>query len=311
MSLAPIVLFVYNRPQHTKMTLEALAKNDLASGSILYIYADGPKQHATNDQLSKIEETRNVIKNATGFSEVIITEAETNNGLANSIVKGVTEVVNKHGKIIVLEDDLITSKGFLKYMNDALDIYENESKVMHVSGYVYPAKLSDDTEQTFFANILSCWGWATWARAWKHYEHNPDVHISHFNTPEAIKKFNIEGHADYYHQLVLNQEGKLYTWAVKWYASWLFNDGYSLFPYKSLTKNIGFDNSGTNSKGDSQFNPRLTDYVVVEKKNIQENLYNRRAIDSFYVTAVPYLKIRVIHFLKKYVIYSKLQKLIK
>jgi hypothetical protein len=311
MNFAPIILFVYNRPLHTQMTLEALSENDLANDSILYIYADGPKENATTEQKKKIQETRDVIRSRNWCKQVIIVESELNNGLAKSIVKGVTDVVNKHGKIIVLEDDLVTTKGFLKYMNDALTVYNDEEKVMHISGYIYPAKIEDQEEQTFFVNILSCWGWATWARAWKFYDADSYNHVAHFNSNKEIKKFNIEGHADYYHQLILNKEGRINTWAVKWYASWLSHGGYSLFPYKSLAQNNGFDNSGTNSKSDSQFNSMLTDYVVVEKKTLTENLIYRKAIDSFYATAVPYLKIKIIMFLKKYGIYSKLQKILK
>lgn len=304
MKLAPIVLFVYNRPLHTLMTLEALSKNDLANESTLYIYADGPKNNSTIEQREKIKETRDIIKSAQWCKEVVVIESEMNYGLANSIVKGVTEVVNKHGNIIVLEDDLLPSVGFLRYMNDALTIYASEDKVMHISGYVYPAKVEGQVEQTFFLNILSCWGWATWARAWKNYDHNVDDHMARFNTTKKIKKFNIEGHADYYHQLVLNKEKKLYSWAVRWYASWLYAGGFTLFPYKSLIVNNGFDSTGTNSKEDSIFNSGIVDHIQVDKIAIEENLLYRKAIDKFYAKAVPHLKIKVIHFLKRYVLFK-------
>jgi len=311
MNLAPIVLFVYNRPLHTQKTLEALSNNELADQSTLYIYADGPKSGATDAQIKKIEETRQIIRTKKWCKEVIIIESQSNNGLANSIVKGVTDIVNKHGKIIVLEDDLITSVGFLKYMNDALTLYEPESKVMHISGYIYPVKTKDESEQTFFLNILSCWGWGTWARAWKHYDHDTNVHLERLNSKKKIDDFNIQGHADYYYQLILNRDGKLYTWAVKWYASWLFAGGYSLFPYKSLTLNNGFDDTGTNSKSESGFYSAPTDYIEVTKTNLKEDLYYRKQVDSFYAKTIPHFKIKFILLLKKYNIYSTLKKLVK
>ena len=138
--LAPIVLFVYNRPWHTEQTLNALMQNELADQSVLYIYADGPKENATEEQLKKIEEVRHVIRTKKWCKEVHIIESEKNKGLADSIINGVTEIVNKYGKVIVLEDDIVTSKGFLKYMNEALELYKEEDKVYHISGYMFPVK---------------------------------------------------------------------------------------------------------------------------------------------------------------------------
>jgi len=314
-SLAPIVLFVYNRPAHSLKTLEALSLNDYAADSKLYIYADGPKAQSSPEVIKAIEETRKVIRQKQWCKEVIIIEAEANKGLANSIVEGVSRVVNEHGKVIVLEDDIVTTKGFLKYMNEALTVYEQEEKVMHISGYLYPARINEKPEEeTFFINTFSCWGWATWARAWKFYNPNVDDHLSKLNSRAAIKKFNIEGHADYYHQLVLNKKKTIYTWAVKWYASWLFQNGFSLFPTKSLVLNIGYDNSGVHSAGKDIYVNEIADYIEVKKQPIVENLAARKAIDTFYHVNNPFvktalfnLKIKIIVFLKKAGIFYKLR----
>ncbi|UOE48193.1 glycosyltransferase [Mucilaginibacter sp. SMC90] len=314
-SFAPIVLFVYNRPAHSLKTLEALNLNDYAADSKLYIYADGPKAQSTPETVKAIEETRKVIKQKQWCKEVVIIEAEVNKGLADSIVEGVSRVVNEHGKVIVLEDDIVTTKGFLKYMNDALTVYEQEEKVMHISGYLYPAKINDEQKgDTFFINTFSCWGWATWARAWKFYNPNVDDHLSKLNYRAAIKKFNIEGHADYYNQLVLNKKKTIYTWAVKWYASWLFQNGFSLFPRKSLVLNIGYDNSGVHSAGKDIYVNEIADYIEVKKQPIVENFVARKAIDTFYhennplvKTALFNFKIKIIVFLKKAGIFYKLR----
>src|SRR5476651_318519 len=135
MQLAPIVLFVYNRPHHTEQALNALKLNGLASESTLYIFADGPKKGAPAETLADIKKTREVIRGKKWCKDVFIIEAEANKGLAASIINGVTDVVNKHEKVIVLEDDIITSKYFLQYMNDALSVYEDEQKVISVGAF--------------------------------------------------------------------------------------------------------------------------------------------------------------------------------
>lgn len=307
--LAPIVLFVYNRPLHTQQTLDALSSNDLADQSVLYIYADGPKYGSSKEQLKAINETRNLIRSRKWCKEVHLIERERNVGLANNILEGVTNVVNKHGKVIVLEDDLVTSVGFLKYMNDALNIYQTEQSVMHISGYIYTNNNLE--QQTLFLNILSCWGWGTWKRAWEHYVHDINIHLSRLNTRRKVNKFNIEGDADFYSQLVQNREGKIYSWAVRWYASWLHNKGYSLFPYRSLVKNIGHDGSGVHCGSNSGFNSDTVNYVVVNKIPIKENIYVRKKINSFYKSRSSFqasdLKSKLIRTIKNNLIFKKLK----
>ncbi len=171
MNLAPIVLFVYNRPWHTEQALNALMQNELAGQSVLYIYADGPKENPGDEQLKNIEEVRKVIRWQQWCKEVIIIEADNNKGLAASIVDGVTEIVNKHEKVIVLEDDIVTSVGFLKYMNEALTLYKDDERVLEVSAFMFPIQ-SAGLPDTFFYNANSCWGWGTWKRAWKYYNND-------------------------------------------------------------------------------------------------------------------------------------------
>ena len=160
--LAPIVLFTYNRPWHMFQVLDALANNELAKESVLYIYCDGQKKESTKEEILMIEE----VKNENRFKEVLVIEQEENRGLANSIITGVSEVINKHGSIIVLEDDIIPSVGFLKYMNDALLLYSNEEKVGCIHAWNYNLDSSNYAELTFFLKGADCWGWATWKRAW-------------------------------------------------------------------------------------------------------------------------------------------------
>jgi acetyltransferase-like isoleucine patch superfamily enzyme len=280
--LAPIILFVYNRPDHTKRTLEALSENELVKDSILHIFADGPKIGATKDDLEKIQEVYTLIDNISFCKETIVYKSQYNKGLADSIIQGVTNIIKKHKKVIVLEDDIETKSGFLSFMNSALWQYEDVEEVMHISGYIYPHEIKNLGNNICFLKILSCWGWATWERAWSNYNHNIIDHINFFNNRKKITQFNINGHADYYNQLINNHKGNLYTWAVRWYASWLSKNGISIFPTYSLVKNIGFDNTGSNCHITDMFESQMTENTIVEKKKPKENIKIRIAIDQFY-----------------------------
>jgi acetyltransferase-like isoleucine patch superfamily enzyme len=297
MDLAPIVLFVFDRPDHTRTTLQALSKNKLANESDLYIYSDGPKLGAEKAQIDKINEVRSIIKEDQWCKHVHIVTNDTNLGLADSIIKGVTEIVNKYEKVIVLEDDIQTSSGFLEYMNNALTVYQDNDKVMHISGYFYPLNISSE-EQTFFVNILSCWGWATWKRAWKNYNHNIDDHLLQLQSKIDINNFNINGNADFYRQLVNNKEKVIYSWAVRWYASWLFKGGYSLFPYKTLTKNIGHDGTGVHCITTMAFNSQIASFIKVNKIPVKENKQIRNKINNYYKTIYPTLKQSIMQRIK-------------
>ncbi len=309
MKLAPIILFVYNRADHALQTLQALAKNDLAQESELFIYADGPKSNTTDEQRAKIAEVRCVIRQEQWCGKVHIIESEKNKGLADSIIGGVTETVNKYGRVIVLEDDIYTSPGFLRHMNEALEMYKDDEQVMQVSGYIYPHKYKAPVD-TCFLRIMSCWGWATWKRAWDHYEHDIDVHLSHYNTPKLKKLFDIEGHGSFYWQLVANKNKEIYTWAVRWYASWLYAGGYNLFPTVTMVQNIGMDNTGEHSSAIDalHYNSYMAKKVVLQRILIQEDMKMRGAIDKFFKEAYKRSwKTYVVIVLRKVGIYDRVK----
>ena len=165
MKYAPILLFTYNRPKHTIKTIESLKDNILAIHSNLFIYSDGPK---SEEDRHLVNEVRKFIYNITGFKEVKIIKRDINFGLSKNIINGVTEMCNKYGKVIVLEDDLITSPYFLNFMNDGIDLYHNKHNVSSIHGYVYPT--SFNLPNNFFIKGADCWGWATWSSAWSHFE---------------------------------------------------------------------------------------------------------------------------------------------
>lgn len=285
-TLAPIAVFAYNRPDHLRQTLEALAKNDLAAESVLYIYCDGPKTTATDEEMRAIHAVREVAGSRNWCRHVTVVEARWNHGLADSIVRGVTEVVDRHGSVIVLEDDISTMPGFLKFMNTALQMYESDGQVMHISGMIFGTP-AEPKETTAFLKILSCHGWATWKRAWRHYSHDiVDLCERLEAAGVSPDKFNIEGGAGFYNQLVRNRNGSLYTWAVRWYASWLLAGGYSLFPTRSLLKNIGHDGSGTHAAA-SFYNGEMVPYLSVTKIPIEENIDLRHEIDRIWRAGQP------------------------
>jgi hypothetical protein len=192
MTLTPIALFVYKRPHHTRKTLESLMANAEFSDSPLYVFCDGAKR---KKDIPLVRETRELIRSYELDNATII-EREENMGLANSIITGVTELCNKYGRVIVVEDDLYLSPYFLKYINTALDTYEEYDEVMHISGYMFPVR--GQLPDTFFYRATSCWGWGTWKRAWDKFE--PDVHklLAEFKNKKKRWEFDIRGSTKYY-----------------------------------------------------------------------------------------------------------------
>jgi FkbM family methyltransferase len=279
-NLAPIVLFVYNRPWHTKQTLEALSANFLADQSELIIFADGQPPNASENDNRKILEVKEIIKEKQWCKRVTIIESESNIGLAQSIIHGVTKIVNQYGKIIVLEDDIITSNGFLKYMNDALEIYKDEESVMHLSGYMFPVRKK--LPSTFFYNTASCWGWGTWERAWKYFDNDARKLYSILYQKNLVFEFNIYNSYPFISQLENNITGKISTWAIKWYASFFLKKGYALHPYPSLTNNIGHDNSGEHCSYNNSFTwSNLGENIIVKKIPIIESKKARLAMKEY------------------------------
>lgn len=285
LNLAPIALFVYNRPLHTRQTLETLQKNELAAESELFIFSDGPKNESA---LEKVMEVREYIKTISWFKRVTIIEREKNYGLADSILSGVTEIVDKYGRIIVLEDDMVTSPYFIQYMNDALDIYENEDKVMHIAAYLYP--LNEELPETFFYPNTTCWGWATWKRAWDKFEPDAGKLVLQIKKGKLQYDFNINGSTNAYEMLLNQAKGRLDSWAIRWYASVFLEGGLCLHPGKSLVNNIGHDFSGIHCGSTKVFNgevraTRVSNFNmnIKEDKNVIDKIasFNRRAQRSF------------------------------
>jgi len=279
-NLAPIVLFVYNRPEHTCQTLEALSKNRYAVDSDLFIFSDAPK----NEEASELVQTvRSFIKTVKGFKSVTIIERDKNFGLAKSIIEGVTTIINQYKKIIVLEDDVITSTHFLAFMNGALDYYTNENKVWHITGWNYWDKKNRQSG-AFFCNYMECGGgWATWKDRWQYFEKDPEKLINEFSKDD-IYKFNLYGSADIWNAVLANKSGGMNTWAVFWGAIIFQQNGLCLCPTVSFAKNIGFDNTGVHSGNSNDYSNNILceEEVDFDKINLDVDNYEFKKILHFY-----------------------------
>ncbi len=242
--LSPIVLFVYNRPLHTKRTIKALQKNELAKESELFIYSDAPKDEKTK---SSVEEVRRYIKSIDGFKSVTIIEREKNWGLADSIIDGVTKIVNEYGKIIVLEDDLVTSPYFLRFMNEALEFYEESEDVYSITGFNYPLKIDKFYSfGTYLYPRASSKSWAIWKDRWRSIEFDIYKIELKWNANNIKKKLDLYG-KDLYRMYLSQINNKIDSWAIRYGVNQIMSNKYTVYPVKSYIKDIG-DDCGTHAK---------------------------------------------------------------
>ncbi len=278
MNVSPIVLFVYNRPDHTHQTIQALQKNELAVESELFIYSDAAK----NVQAQKnVQAVRRYIKNIDGFKKITVIERDKNWGLANSIIDGVTSIVNQYGKVIVLEDDLVTASYFLKYMNEALEKFEHDDRIISIHGYVYPVEQT--LPKAFFLPGADCWGWSTWKRGWDLFNPDGKYLLAQLKEKNLIRNFDYNGSSPYLKMLEDQINGDNDSWAIRWYASAFLAEKLTLYPGKSLVHNIGNDDSGTHCSSnciyDAQLNKKPIDISNLE---VVANYLAREAFENFF-----------------------------
>ena len=179
-----------------------------------------------------------------GFETTMIESAE-NRGLAKSIIAGVGELCEKYGRVIVVEDDLAVSSSFLAYMNAALDRYAGNDQVFQVSGYMFPVD-RPRADKALFLPFTTSWGWATWSRAWKKFDH-AGCGIEVLRKDRCLRRrFDLGGAYPYYAMLRRQGAGRVDSWAIRWYLSVFLNNGLVLYPATSHVRNNGFDGSGEN-----------------------------------------------------------------
>lgn len=293
--LAPIALFVYDRIHHTQLAIEALQNNNLASETNIYIFSDAPKNEELHEAVRNVRE---YIKSIDGFNSVTIFESETNLGLANSIINGVSWLCNEFGRVIVVEDDLVTSPFFLQYMNEALDIYADEPMVGSIHGYCYPINLPITTS-TFFIRGASCWGWATWRRAWNLFEEDGNKLLHELTDRKLTLEFDFEGAAEYTKMLKNQILGKNNSWAIRWHASMFLRGMLQLTPNGSLVKNIGFDGSGTHSNQTSAYDNEVVNTLLeISEIPVQECLVAKNSLYLFHKRTKRSIKRKILDKLK-------------
>lgn len=277
--LAPVALFAYNRFNHLRATIDALLENTLADQTNIYIFSDGPRSDCN---IKEVQTVRNYLRTLTGFNSITVYEREMNCGLAQSIIEGVTQILRKHEKIIVLEDDLVTSKFFLSYMNEALEKYEDKEDVISVHGYVYPVECQ--LPETFLMPGADCWGWGTWRRGWQLFNPDGKYLLRQLKLQGKIPEFDFNGSSNFLNMLKDQINGKNDSWAIRWHASAIVNNKLTLYPARSLVHNIGNDDSGTHSSTSSYLDTLLSsskvDVNLIENYGVFENA--RKAFKQFF-----------------------------
>lgn len=242
--LSPILLFVYNRPWHTQQTIEALQKNELAPESELFIYSDAPKN---SDAKENVEKVRDYIKKIDGFKKITIIERDKNWGLANSVIDGATTILNEYDKIIVLEDDLMTSPYFLNFMNSALETFADRDDIFSITGFSFSSAFmnfqKNYSEDIFLNYRPMSWSWATWKNRWDKIDWDVKDYPDFVSNKTKISTFN-KGGTDLSHMLKMQMDGKLDSWYIRWSYHALLQNKLTIYPTLSFVNNIGHDNSG-------------------------------------------------------------------
>lgn len=276
---APILLFVYNRPEHLKQLIASLQANAEAAQSMLFIYTDAARNKADEEQVNKVRE---VIRHIDGFASIEVVERATNWGLARNIIGGVTEQIRHYGRVIVLEDDLVVAPYFLRFMNDALEAYKDEPQVGHIQAcdFTQDASLPD----TFLIKFTGSWGWATWERAWQHFNPDGQALLNELENRRLTRRFDFNGNYHFTRMLRRQVQGKNNSWAIRWNASLFLKDILSLNVGRSLVQNNGFDGSGTHCGGGNLYGSQLwMQPLPVEKITpICENEAARAAFARYY-----------------------------
>ena len=243
-TFAPVCLFTWKRFHETQETMRRLQANHLAPSTELFIFVDGAKK--PNDEPG-VQEVVNYVQQVAGFKKVTLKISPVNKGLSQSIIGGVSEILQRFGKVIVLEDDLLTSPNFLNYMNGALDHYKDNRKVYSVSGYSFKINFPKDYYLDHYFSVRgSSWGWATWLDRWETVDWEVSDYAQFMSSWKKRRSFN-KGGSDLSGMLRKQLEGTINSWAIRWcYQQWK-NDQLTVYPRISKIKNIGFGANATHT----------------------------------------------------------------
>tara|TARA_B100000929_G_scaffold288020_1_gene275685 strand:- start:165 stop:1070 length:906 start_codon:yes stop_codon:yes gene_type:complete len=276
--LAPIVVFTYNRPEHTLRAFNALLKNPLANESDIIIYSDSAK---TANHNKAVDEVRSFLSEITGFRSKKVIHRDNNFGLAESIIQGVTGVLQESEKVIVLEDDMVVSPYFLEYMNEALDQFVDDNRVISVHGYVYPVDIK--LPEAFFLPGADCWGWATWRRGWEIFNPNGQYLLDELVRRHLIQEFDYNGAYPFSNMLKAQVKGANDSWAIRWHASAFLAGKLTLYPGRSLVHNSGNDGSGIHCGTSDSMDIKLSETKInLNNIAVESSRIGREAFEIFF-----------------------------
>jgi hypothetical protein len=282
---APIALFAYRRRDHLDATIQSLLGNAEAAHSALVIFCDGAKGEQDRADVAAV---RAYAAAVTGFASLEVVERPHNFGLAASIIDGVTTMLARHERVIVVEDDLLVSPHFLAYMNDGLERYAQDARVASIHGYVYP--LEKPVPETFFLRGADCWGWATWRRAWQHFNPDGKALLAQLRARGLIRDFDYGGAAAFTQMLTGQIAGHNNSWAIRWHAACFLEGLLTLYPGRSLVHNIGNDGSGTHRDDDAagRFGQEVAATpIIVGPIAVEESAVGREAVAAYFRRAYP------------------------
>lgn len=247
MAAIPILLFAFNRPGHLRRALDSLRQNESADHAELIIFINGPR----NDRDAPlVDAVQHLAEKQRWCRRLKIIRRESNMGCAKSIVEGVTSVCRDSQRVIVVEDDLVLSPWFLRFMQNALERYSDTDNIMHISGYMLPLDLPRPQEARLLP-LISPWGWATWWRSWKHFDPLAEGYDVLRQDEKLRKAFDLGGYHRHFQLLELQMRGATDSWAIRWYLTVFMREGLGVFPGASLVTNAGFDGSGRHCSDDS------------------------------------------------------------
>ena len=280
--LAPIALFVYNRFENTKITLEALRRNDLAAQSDLVIFSDGPRGE---EDFKAVQEVRDLIRTQQWCGSVRIVESRTNKGLARSIREGVDLIFKDHETVVVLEDDIETASGFLNFMNSALDFFENDQEVMHIGAYVPESIGQKQLPEIWSAQFMSCWGWATWKNSWNKCLWDADFLLKRLSEI-SLSRYTLNGAINFRTQLEENARQERITWAIFWFTTIALMEKRCVYPSRSIVRNIGLT-GGENFRVSERKVEEAPEYV---RQLSKKKSWDHASIDHTSITGEKYLE---------------------
>lgn len=275
---APVALFVYSRFEHTKKTVESLLNNVYASSTDLIVFSDAARSYEYHNPVNLV---RHYVSQITGFKSLTVHHRPFNYGLSRSITSGVAHVLEHYGRVIVLEDDMVTSRYFLMYMNAALVKFAEDDRVISIHGYVYPVK--EPLPEVFFLRGADCWGWATWSRGWSLFNPDGQKLFNEIRSNKLTRSFDFNGSFQYMRMLQDQIKGKNNSWAILWYASAFLAGKLTLYPGRSLVQNIGNDGSGIHCDSNTLMDVELSNTPVdLNNVFVKESIFANRIFEAYF-----------------------------